>query len=144
MGRDSGDWEEEGVEDISLAERIDPLLDLITDLAICYQALSESRGLICAACDCRLSYHIPCDNGECEFCGCYEIRRICCGCGIARALESFLVGNRVCKFCEEHPPIRIMHPIKSERRESITGSTKPINGWDRAKAARMVLRELTE
>ena len=144
MDTNSGYWEEEGIEDRPFLEGLDPLLLLAADLAICCAAAEEYTGSMCVSCACELGYHIPCDSGECEFCGCDEIRILCASCDRPRALESFQVGSRTCHYCVDNPPARIPTSITRRRLPISAAAKAPKMDTERAKAARMALTELTE
>ena len=152
MGSDQWNWEKESYQDIQLAEIEapptihDPLLELAAELVLCYDAVAESRGTFCTACTCQLGYHLTCDDGECETCGCIDIYKLCTTCGTDRPLEVFAVGSTECNYCINFSPIK----IKPDNRRVIMGKTSNLDGralvyiQEREKEARRVLKELSD
>lgn len=148
MEDNSGDWPAEGAEDLQLvADQINPLAQLAADIAVAYEAIEQHTGSFCADCTC-IGYHVPCDDGECELCGCTEIHWFCQSCGRSRAIEKFESGSKVCTYCVATPPITIRPVAKTKRvftdSSGLQFGRTNLEAMDRAKRAREALKELTE
>jgi hypothetical protein len=138
----SRDWQDEGAEDcFGITGPFDPLAELAADLALCFDAVAESRGTFCTACTCSLNYHLSCDDGVCELCGCEDIYRECLTCGKSRQCELYAVGSNTCNYCINFSPVKIL-PIKVKDKYEM--SVDWVECHNRDKEARMVLRELSD
>ena len=148
MAGNSGDWQDQGNEDISLAERRwNPLAELAAEIELCYEAIEQHIGSFCTQCTCTLGYHLSCANDECESCGCGEIHKYCAECGTSRALDQFPAGSQTCQYCINIPPVKIKPIPQSGRRvyTDMPGHNPNIEEfWNRSTEARRALRELTE
>jgi hypothetical protein len=150
MDGDTGLWEDQGPEDISLVEReFHPLARLFVEVAICWEAAERNAGSFCSACTCDLGYHVDCDDGSCENCGCESVYWFCISCGNSRPLSAYS-GTQTCKFCIAIPPpkIRPSNVTYDGRFQNNFWSSVWLSGaqcnYNRAHEARMALKELTE
>ena len=147
MAEDPRSWQDEGAEDLSLAEREwNPLAELGAAIVLVSDAIQQNQGLFCTSCTCLLGFHLICDDGACEFCGCDEIHKYCISCGVARPLEKFPVGDMVCVYCTNISPIKITHQCRASHNGpgSFDAAVDEPYSWNRGAEARKVLRELSD